>query len=159
LGAAAPAAARAGARPLPPPGGAGLGCGEGIARAGLARSRDRRLGLLRDGRLVRLRGRQVRRLDEGGRAPAPAARPRGPWQHADRRRRLLLPRPDRDGGPAGAAPVASAAAGSAAAAERSARVAPGRAAPAPAAAGAGGGGSGPDRAGLVAEDRMTARSM
>src|SRR5207237_850822 len=118
-----------------------------------------RLGLLRDGRLVRLRGRQVRRLDEGGRAPAPAARPRGPWQHADRRRRLLLPRPDRDGGPAGAAPVASAAAGAAAAPEHAARVAPGRAAPAPAAAGARGGGSGPDRAGLVAEDRMTARSM
>ena len=57
--------------------------------------RAARLGLLRDGRLVRVRGRALRRLGRRRRAGAAAGRARGRRRHAGHRRRLQLPRADR----------------------------------------------------------------
>jgi len=53
------------------------------------------LSPLRHGRLVRLRGPQVRRVDGLRRTRAAAAGAPGGWRDADRRRRLQLPRADR----------------------------------------------------------------
>ena len=57
--------------------------------------RDARLGLLRHGRLVRLRSRQVRRLGRRRRARPPARRPSRGGGYVDHRRRIQLPGADR----------------------------------------------------------------
>ncbi len=96
-GLAAPPARAQGdrARPLPPPGGHGLRHRARAPRADRARRRGARLGLLRDGGGVRLRGGALRRLGRGGGASSASRCARGSARGAHRRRRLLLQDADR----------------------------------------------------------------
>ena len=95
IAARAAAADGAAARPLPPEGLCRHGRGRRRAAADPgAEGRNRRVELLRHGRLVRLRCRDDRRVAGDGRIVAAAGGAQGAGRRAHRRRRHLLPAPD-----------------------------------------------------------------